>query len=120
MNAVEPETVRTVLFHHSDGLLTKFRGNKGIDPLQLARLYELLEAIRADWRYQANISKALMCELNCLVPALYRHLEQYNDSELCEQYKRKIYDLDVAVSMCLDPDPSNSSFDISLDSLRDT
>lgn len=99
-----------LLFKEEVGLLIKFHFGHGLDMEALARLYEALEILKADWKEKSDIPKDLVFVLIDIVPALYCDLPIYAGTEEGEQYEEIFYNLSTAVAMCVNPDVNDIHF----------
>ena len=118
MKNLNSTSINNFLFDFSNGFLIRFRAGKGIEPSQLNIFLEILEQLRMKWKGESLIEKELIFELISVVPALYQSLPVYAGKEEFEEYKNTIYNLDTALSMCLNPDENDPNFNIPLKNLE--
>lgn len=119
MSSITPDDIKNFLFDYSNGFLMKYRLGKGIDLDLLDKFYEILEQLKNKWKNEELIAKDIIYELICVVPALYHDLPIYSEREDSEEYQDIIYNLDTAISMCLNPDTSDPHFNTPLKELGD-
>jgi hypothetical protein len=95
-----------------NGFIIKYHSMEGLHPEQLDELYDMLEALKSDWKDKDAVPKNIMYQLIGLIPALYNDLHLYEDG--VGRYPETIYQLETAIFMCLNPDPSDPHFNTPL------
>ncbi|MEN2400002.1 hypothetical protein GKZ90_0009450 [Flavobacterium sp. MC2016-06] len=108
MSQITAQQIEHFLFNKDTGFLIKYHIRHGIDPVLLDKLYEILEELKTDWKYKENVPKDILYYLITIVPGLYQDLELYKDDEVKHYiYEELIYNLSVAIEMCLNPNPDD-------------
>lgn len=102
--------IDNLLYDKENGLLIKYRFKQGIDLAQLDKLYDLLEHLKRDWQQKDTVPKEIIFRLVVVVPALYRDLPLYANSNEFWQYEEIIYCLDSAIAMCVNPNTNDEHF----------
>ncbi|WP_428228921.1 hypothetical protein [Flavobacterium sp.] len=109
MSQITAENIEQFLFNKDNGFLIKYHIRDGIDPILLNKLYEILEELKADWKYRENVPKDILYYLMTIVPGLYYDLGLYkDDDEKYYIYNELIYNLSIAIEMCLNPNPDDA------------
>ena len=114
MRPIEAKAINNFLFDFSNGFLMKYRLGKGIDGNLLEEFYEILEQLRLRWKGKEEVEKEIIYELVSVVPGLYCDLAIYEEHKDFEEYKNILLRLEIAISMCLNPNSDDPSFDIPL------
>lgn len=118
MRQITAKIIQHFLFNKDNGFLIKYHMRDGIDPILLENLYEILEELKADWKYKENVPKDILYYLMTIVPGLYHDLQLYkNDEEKYDDYDELIYNLSIAIEMCLNPDINDPHFNTPLKDL---
>jgi hypothetical protein len=118
MSQITAQQIEHFLFNEDTGFLIKYHIRNGIDPVLLDKLYEILEELRTDWKYKENVPKDILYYLITIVPGLYQDLELYkNDEDQYYIYDELIYNLSIAIEMCLNPDINGPHFNTPLKEL---
>jgi hypothetical protein len=105
---ITAQKINHFLFNTQNGFLIKYHMKEGIDLILLDELYEILEELKADWKYKKDVPKDILYYLVIIVPGLYADLELYrNDEEKHYIYDEMIYNLSIAIEMCLNPAPDD-------------
>lgn len=108
-----------LLFDEDNGFLTKFHFGKGIDLELLDKLYDILEMLKDEWKNKAEVPKDFVFQLITISSSLYMDLDLYIEKEGCEDYSNILYNLDTAISMCLNSNIDDPYFDTPLKELGD-
>lgn len=115
---ITAQKIQHLLYNKDNGFLIQYHFNKGIDPILLDELYEILEILKKDWMYKNDIPKDIVFYLVSITPILYRDLEIYKDEDLkYYQYEELIYALNGSIEMCLNPDIDDPHFNTPLKEL---
>lgn len=118
MHEITAEKIKQFLFNKDNGFLIKYHFNEGIDPVLLDELYEILEELKKNWKYNENVPKDILYYLMTIMPGLYKDLELYkNDEEQYYIYDELIDNLSLALEMCLNPDINDPHFNTPLKEL---
>ncbi|WP_173968529.1 hypothetical protein, partial [Flavobacterium collinsii] len=105
MYKITAKDIKQFLFNEDNGFLIKYHTMDGIDLVLLDKLYDILEELKMDWKYKENVPKDILHYLMTVVPGLYHDLELYKDDEETYYiYNELIYNLSIAIEMCLNPD----------------
>lgn len=105
------------LFNEKNGFLTKFHFGSGLDFAVLDELYEILEGYKHNWKDKDVVPKDVVFVLITISSSLYMDLSNYIDSEYYDEYSNLLYNLDTAISMCLNPDSNDEHFTLPLKEL---
>jgi hypothetical protein len=112
------ETLKEFSFNTENGFLIKYHFNQGIDIGLLDDLYEMLEILEKDWESKKDVPKDILYYLMTIIPTLYRDITLYSKKEdQHDVYEELIFKLDLAISMCLNPDTNDVHFNIPLKDL---
>jgi hypothetical protein len=99
-----------ILYHRENGLLIKYHFNRGFDYQLLDNLYDFLETMKSNWQTKTEVPKDVLFHLIGVVPALYYDLSVYEGKQEYYEYEEKIYALDTAIAMCLNPNTDDVHF----------
>ncbi len=95
------------LFDMETGFLMKYHMKEELDLTLLDQLYEGLVKLQAGWNDREEVPRDVLYYLIITVPALYNDLHLYQQPDKYSQYKTLIYDLNIEVANCLNPDSSH-------------
>ena len=105
------------LFNGESGFLTKFHFGGGLDLIALDEFYDILEGFKFDWKDKDIVPKDVMFVLVTVSSSLYMDLSNYIDTDDYDEYSNLLYNLDTAISMCLNPDSNDQHFAVPLKEL---
>lgn len=117
MKTITADELNKFLFDEAQGFLMIYHFEKGIDLTLLDELYDILENLKASWKEKDCVPKDVLFLLITISPSLYMDLPLYLDKEGCEGYADILYNLDTAISMCLNPDINDPHFNVPLKEL---
>jgi len=118
MHIITAQQIENFLYNKENGFLIKYHIRDGIEPILLDELYEILEILKNEWKHKENVPKDIIYYLMTIVPGLYHDLELYRDDEEKHYiYDEIIYNLSIAIEMCLNPDIHDPHFNTPLKEL---
>ena len=119
MHIISAQQIENFLYDKENGFLIKYHSKDGIDPILLDEFYEILEKLKKNWKFEKDVPKDILYYLVSVIPALYRDLEIYkNDEKKYYTYDELIYNLNIAIEMCLNPDIDDPHFNTPLRELE--
>lgn len=119
MEIITAQQINHFIFNKDNGFLIKYHLKHGIDLILLDELYEILEILKKDWQNKENVPKDILYYLMTIVPGLYADLDLYkHDEERHYIYDELIYNLSIAIEMCLNPDINDPHFNTPLKELE--
>ncbi|CAA0207045.1 conserved hypothetical protein [Tenacibaculum maritimum] len=119
MEVITANKLESFLFDEENGFLIKYHFGKGIDLELLENFYNILENLKNTWEHKKEVPKDLVFQLITVSSSLYMDLSLYLDKEGYEDYPDILYNLDTAISMCLNPNIEDVHFETPLKDLGD-
>lgn len=118
METINATDLNKLLFDDKSGFLINYHFEKGINLDQLDTLYDILESCKNSWAEKDCVPKDIIFLLITISPSLYMDLPLYLDKKGCENYESILYNLDTAISMCLNPNIDDPHFNTPLKDLN--